>query len=144
VSTKSNDNGRAFEFICLKTLHVKILKYRPVEVENNSSFFAAKRAWEHIDPSIKEALTASAHAAAESILDLEPLIVEDGNDTLTLKIQLDEEGEKGDVRDILIIRRNIHWEIGLSLKHNHFAVKHSRLAKTLDFGDRWFGVPCSR
>lgn len=144
MSTKSNDNGRAFEFICLKTLHVKILKYRPVEVENNSSFFAAKRAWEHIDPSIKEALTASAHAAAESILDLEPLIVEDGNDTLTLKIQLDEEGEKGDVRDILIIRRNIHWEIGLSLKHNHFAVKHSRLAKTLDFGDRWFGVPCSR
>ena len=144
MSTKSNDNGRAFEFICLKTLHVKILKYRPVEVENNSSFFAAKRAWEHIDPSIKEALTASAHAAAESILDLEPLIVEDGNDTLTLKIQLDEEGEKGDVRDILIIRRNIHWEIGLSLKHNHFAVKHSRLAKTLDFGDRWFGVHCSR
>lgn len=144
MSTKSNDNGRAFEFICLKTLYAKILEYRPVEVENNSSFFAAKRAWGNIDPSIKEALIASAHAAVKSILNLEPLIVEDGNDTLTLKMQLDEEGEKGDVRDILIIRRNIHWEIGLSLKHNHFAVKHSRLAKTLDFGDKWFSVPCSR
>ena len=33
--------------------------------------------------------------------------------------------------------------IGLSLKHNHFAVKHSRLAKSLDFGQKWFGMPCS-
>lgn len=143
MSAKSNDNGRAFEFICLDTLHARIQEYRPVEVEENSSFFAAKRAWESIDSPLKEALTASAQAAADSILDLEPLIVEDGDDALSLKIQLDEEGEKGDVRDILIIRRNIHWEIGLSLKHNHFAVKHSRLAKNLDFGQRWFDVPCS-
>lgn len=143
MSAKSNDNGRAFEFICLDTLHARIQEYRPVEVEEKSSFFAAKRAWESIDSPLKEALTASAQAAADSILDLEPLIVEDGDDALSLKIQLDEEGEKGDVRDILIIRRNIHWEIGLSLKHNHFAVKHSRLAKNLDFGQRWFDVPCS-
>ncbi len=26
--------------------------------------------------------------------------------------------EEGDVRDILIIRRDIRWEIGLSIKHN--------------------------
>ena len=62
---------------------------------------------------------------------------------MDLKIQPDSEGESGDVRDILIIRRNIQWEIGLSIKHNHFAVKHSRLAKTLDFGEKWFGVKCS-
>lgn len=37
----------------------------------------------------------------------------------------------------------MQWEIGLSIKHNHFAVKHSRLAKNLDFGYKWFGVPCS-
>jgi len=53
------------------------------------------------------------------------------------------EGKEGDVRDVLIIRRGIQWEIGLSLKHNHFAVKHSRLAKSLDFGEKWFGVRCS-
>ena len=75
--------------------------------------------------------------------DFEPLILEDGDDQLDLKIQPDSEGESGDVRDILIIRRNIQWEIGLSIKHNHFAVKHSRLAKTLDFGEKWFGVKCS-
>lgn len=144
MSTRSNDNGRAFEFISLKTLHAEILKYRSVEIEENSSFFAAKKAWENVEPDVKESLTASAQAAAESILALEPLIIENGDDTISLKIQLDEEGEKGDVRDILIIRQNIHWEIGLSLKHNHFAVKHSRLARSLDFGNRWFGVPCSQ
>ena len=79
----------------------------------------------------------------KTIFDLEKLILEDGDDTLELLIQKDEAGKEGDVRDILIIRRDIQWEIGLSIKHNHFAVKHSRLAKSLDFGDKWYGIPCS-
>lgn len=29
-------------------------------------------------------------------------------------------------------------------KHNHFAVKHSRLSPTIDFGAKWFGIPCSQ
>jgi len=47
------------------------------------------------------------------------------------------------VRDILCIRRQNEWEIGLSCKHNHAAVKHSRLSRTIDFGELWFGIPCS-
>ncbi len=66
-------------------------------------------------------------AGVSTILDLEPLILDDGEDDLELKIQSDDKGKEGDVRDILIIRRGIEWEIGLSVKHNHFAVKHSRL-----------------
>ena len=92
---------------------------------------------------MKSTLNDSAAVAVETILELEPLIVEDGIDMLTLGIQTDSKGEEGDVRDILIVRHNIHWEIGLSVKHNHFAVKHSRLAKRLDFGQKWFGVKCS-
>lgn len=46
-------------------------------------------------------------------------------------------------RDIVIKRKNIEWEIGLSIKHNHDAVKHSRLSHKLDFGNEWFGMPCS-
>ena len=49
---------------------------------------------------------------------------------LTLFLQPDSKGEEGDVRDLIVVRSNIQWEIGLSLKHNHFAVKHSRLART--------------
>ena len=72
------------------------------------------------------------------------MILDDGNDKLGLLVQQDSQGEKGDVRDIIIIRRNVKWEIGLSLKHNHYAVKHSRLSRTIDFGEKWFNMPCSQ
>lgn len=143
MSTKSNDQGRAYEYICLFTLNAEINKVRKAVIEENSSFHAALHAWNNIDAKLQNTLTESANAAVQTIFDFEPLILEDGDDQLDLKIQPDSEGESGDVRDILIIRRNIQWEIGLSIKHNHFAVKHSRLAKTLDFGEKWFGVKCS-
>lgn len=143
MSKESNNQGRAYEYVCLITLKKEIKKIRPARIEENSSYYAAKRAWESIDDSLKVTLMESAHAAVTAIFDLEPLIVEDGEDMLDLLIQMDEKGEEGDVRDILIIRRNIQWEIGLSVKHNHFAVKHSRLSKGLDFGEKWFGVKCS-
>lgn len=60
-------------------------------------------------------------AGVNTIFDLEPLILDDGDDELELKIQSDDKGKEGDVRDILIIRRGIErWEIGLSVKHNQF------------------------
>ncbi len=142
MSANSNDNGRAFEFRCLLTLQERISEKRNAVIEKNSSYFAAQRAWESVTLAIQEALSKSAYAAVEKIFELEPMIL-DENDTLTLLIQPDTRGEEGDVRDILIIRRTAHWEIGLSLKHNHFAVKHSRLAHSLDFGKSWFDVPCS-
>lgn len=143
MSKESNNQGRAYEYICLITLEKEIKKIRPAEIEINSSYQAALSAWETIGNDMRVTLTESAAAAVESIFELEPLIVEDGADMLTLSIQTDSKGEDGDVRDILIVRRNIHWEIGLSVKHNHFAVKHSRLAKGLDFGEKWFGTKCS-
>lgn len=85
----------------------------------------------------------SALAGTNAILELEPLILDDGDDELELKIQTDHKGKDGDVRDVLIIRKGIEWEIGLSVKHNHFAVKHSRLSKGLDFGEKWYGIKCS-
>lgn len=82
-------------------------------------------------------------AGVNTIFELKPLILDDGLDELELKIQSDDKGKEGDVRDVLIIRRGIEWEIGLSVKHNDFAVKHSRLSKNLDFGKKWYGIDCS-
>lgn len=144
MSSRSNDQGRAYEFICLLVLEQEIKKFRPVQVEQNSSFYAAKRAWDTLSASDQSTYKTSALAAVDSIFAMEPRIVEDGGDMLELLIQTDGHGEEGDVRDILIIRRNITWEIGLSLKHNHLAVKHSRLSRKLDFGQSWYGVPCSQ
>ncbi|MGN0571167.1 MAG: HaeIII family restriction endonuclease [Candidatus Fimenecus sp.] len=143
MSNASNNQGRAYEYICLLTLKEEISKYRQVEIEENSSYQVAKNAWNSLETAFQDTLKQSAKAAVITIFDMEPLILEDGSDQLDLKIQKDSEGESGDVRDILIIRRNIKWEIGLSIKHNHFAVKHSRLSPTIDFGQKWFGVECS-
>lgn len=144
MSSKSNDQGRAFEYICLITLQKEIQKHRTARIEQNSSYYAAQSAWNTISPSLQNTLSISAKSAVSTIFELEPLIIEDGDDQLDLKIQTDHEGVMGDVRDILIIRRGIQWEVGLSVKHNHLAVKHSRLSKGLDFGYSWYGIHCSK
>lgn len=144
MSNQSNDKGRAYEYICLQTLFGEINKIRSAEIVENSSLHAAERAWSSVDDKIREVLTISAKAAVATLFDMEPMIVEKDKDTLQLYIQPDTKGEVGDVRDIIVVRKDVRWEIGLSIKHNHFAVKHSRLGKNLDFGDRWFGVPCSQ
>ena len=143
MSNKSNNQGRAYEYIFLNSLFEVISKIREASIEKNSSFMASKQAWETLSSQDKEIYKISALTGVSIILDLEPLIIEKNNDVLNLKIQSDDEGKKGDVRDIVIMRGSIDWEIGLSLKHNHFAVKHSRLSKKLDFGKKWYDIPCS-
>jgi len=143
MSNQSNTIGRAYEYICIQTLYKEINKIRASEIEKNSNYEIAKRCWEIIDMDMQATLKQSALSAVYSIFDMEPLILEETHDKLILKLQKDSEGEIGDVRDILIIRNDIKWEIGLSIKHNHFAVKHSRLGKNLDFAERWFGMKCS-
>ena len=143
MSNKSNNQGRAYEYIFLNSLFEVISKIREVSIEKNSSFMASKQAWETLSSQDKEIYKISALTGVSIILDLEPLIIEKSNDILNLKIQSDDEGKKGDVRDIVIMRGSIDWEIGLSLKHNHFAVKHNRLSKKLDFGKKWYDIPCS-
>lgn len=143
MSDKSNNQGRAFEYICLITLEKEISKYRNAKIISNSSFDAALVAWNAIDKPIQSNLIISAESVIKTIFDLEPMITEKDSDTVELLIQPDIMGEVGDVRDIVAIRKNKEWEIGFSVKHNHFAVKHSRLAKTLDFGERWYDKKCS-
>lgn len=143
MSNKSNNEGRAFEFACLKEISSFISKYGKVSVVKNSSFDAANRAWDSTPLSIQDNLIKSAKAGCSKLIDLEPMLKEGAN-ILLLKLQSDEKGEEGDVRDILLIKEENNWEIGLSVKHNHFAVKHSRLSDKIDFAEKWFGFKCSQ
>ena len=143
MSNQSNVFGRAYEYICIETLNREINKFRKSVIEKNSTYETAKECWNIIDEEAKIIFENSALSATYSIFDLEPMITEKGIDYLVLKMQKDQEGEVGDVRDIIIIRNAERWEIGLSIKHNHFAVKHSRLGPRLDFGERWYGIKCS-
>ena len=144
MSNASNNQGRAYEYICINTLNNEINKYRKSEIIKNSALMADEHAWNLINSELKTLLIESANAVVSTIFEMEPMILENDNDLLTLKIQTDSEGKEGDVRDIVISRTNIEWQIGLSIKHNHFAVKHSRLSDRLDFGNKWYGIPCSQ
>lgn len=143
MKTKSNDQGRAYEYVWIETLYRNLSSKRQTKIIKNSSYYANKKAWENIDTALKNLFQISADAAVNTILELEPLILEDSEDELLLKFQNDSSGIAGDVRDIVISRNNIQWEFGLSIKHNHEAIKHSRLSYKLDFGEEWFGSPCS-
>lgn len=143
MSNQSNVFGRAYEYICIETLNNEINKFRNSVIEKSSTYEVAKNCWNVIDEETKLIFKNSALSATYSIFDLEPMITEQDEDDLVLKMQKDQEGEIGDVRDIIIIRNSEKWEIGLSIKHNHFAVKHSRLGAKLDFGERWYGIKCS-
>ena len=87
----------------------------------------------------------AAIAAINHIITLEPRLINPTTpeDTLTLRLQPDTSGRAGDVRDVLFIRSTQSWEIGISAKNNHKALKHSRLSNVKDFGNSWVGVPCS-
>lgn len=138
MTNQSNILGRAYEFKCIKTLYEEIAKVRPVVIKKNDTYIVAKECWDIIDEELRQKFHMSSLAAVNSLIQLEPIIIQKSEETIVLKMQKDSEGEIGDVRDIIVACDNINYEIGLSIKHNHFAVKHSRLSRGLDFGEKWF------
>ncbi len=138
----NTDTGKAFEYACLQVFYNAIKDRRPAVINNTSSVTVAEKCYLSLSKSQQDLMDLAARSTVDTIFDLEPMIL-DGNDTLTLSIQPDKRGIEGDVRDIIITRKGAKWEIGFSLKHNHFAVKHSRLSPTIDFGKKWYGHPCS-
>lgn len=144
MSTKSNDQGRAFEYACIIELKDRIDDFRSVIIDEDT-VSAAKRAWELQNEENRKTFILAAGAFVNTLFEAEPLILEcDGvDDIITLSINKDSDAEGGDVRDIVIERKSIRWDIGLSMKHNHFAAKHSRLSPTIDFGAKWYESPCS-
>ena len=102
MSNASNNQGRAYEFICLNSLYEAISKIRPAKIVINSSYKAAENAWKRLTHGERTLYTLSAKSTIETIFALEPNIVEDSSDILNLYIQNDKHGEEADVRDIII------------------------------------------
>lgn len=142
VQTK---NGKAFEYACLKALNKNLSETQEISIEETEAFKTAKDKYDTAENALRSKLDKAAEAAVRVILRLEPqLLYPNNNVPLFLSIQTDAAGIGGDVRDVLCMRRQNQWEIGLSCKHNHHAVKHSRLSDTIDFGKEWFDIPCSQ
>ena len=140
----STIKGKAFEYASVVAIVDLVSPTRLVRVVENSSLeIARKRYLEDISDTERSEMLASATAGVDVILKMEPKILEDGSDPIEVSIQPDNVAKLGDVRDVLVIRRDIAWEIGVSVKHNHEALKHSRLSLKLDFGQQWLGLSTS-
>lgn len=137
--------GKAFEYACLVALQNDLKDNQDIAIDQTEALETARKFYEQSDAKIIYKLDKAAKAAARIILRLEPQLQNPANNIpLYLSIQEDSKGIVGDVRDVLCIRKQNQWEIGLSCKHNHAAVKHSRLSNSINFGEQWFGNSCSK
>lgn len=135
--------GKAFEYACLVAFREEILnsgKY--VEVEDSPQFKTAQDAFFVLSNESKDAYMQAAKTAVKLIFPLEPMIT-NGMGSIILSLNTDASGVAGDVRDLLCIRMLEGWEIGVSCKHQHEALKHPRITNSCDFGSDWVGEPCS-
>ncbi|GHQ12937.1 hypothetical protein JP0058_07780 [Helicobacter pylori] len=145
MSDKSNNQGRAYEYAWCLALEQKLSVFKKVIVDKQNGFNACYKAYENLEKSLQDRYLESAKQGVLLLLDCEPLLSEvigSSQNGITLSLQKDKLGEIGDVRDILIYFDR--FCIGLSIKHNHDALKHSRLSKDLDFGEKWLGVGVSQ
>jgi hypothetical protein len=137
--------GKAFEYACLNSIYNVLKDNQNVSIQHTEPFQTAKDFYLNSTEGQKVKLDLASSAAIRVIIKLEPQLQSTSiKNPLYLGIQEDARGMLGDVRDVLCIKRENEWEIGISCKHNHSAVKHSRLSSTIDFGQEWLGIPCSK
>lgn len=138
-------NGKAFEYALLKEFLERLKTVTNVSVIENDPYKIALKYFLGFNEVERSHFSLVASFAVNFLLDMEPRLSNgiNKNDILQLEIVSDKEGQIGDVRDVLAIRSLQNWEIGISAKNNHRAIKHSRLSNDIDFGNKWLGFPCS-
>lgn len=131
-----NDSGRALEFGLAEVLSEKLHAHL-IENEQDTK---AKGCFERCSANEQKNIRWSTEKAADFLIAHDRRLE---SDNCVIKLQPDQRGEAGDVRDIIIINRRVNEEIGISAKNRHTALKHSRLSRTIDFGREWLGASCS-
>ncbi len=155
--------GKAFEYACLQSV-VKLLEEKGVsyQVEETRDYFKALTSFESLSQEEKESFEKAAITGSKQIFKLEPhleYVTEDTPLIVRLSADAEAKGANGDVRDVVFIRKAMEWEVGISCKHNHEALRHPRLTNPsarkknatetslsesiADFGTNWLGYPCS-
>lgn len=144
IQTKT---GKAFEYALLHEFYERLsIPHNNVVIIESEPYHTAKSYFENFSEDEQGLYSLVSSAAINFLVDIEPRLSNSLNteDILQLEIVSDSEGQSGDVRDVLAIRLLQKWEIGISAKNNHRAVKHSRLSQKIDFGEKWIGIPCSQ
>lgn len=137
--------GKAFEYALLSEFYEKLKGITNVSIKGNEPYKNAKNCFDTFNEEEQEKYRITASSAINFLIDIEPRLrfSKNDQDILELEIVSDKAGQEGDVRDVLTIRSLQKWEIGVSAKNNHKAVKHSRLSPNINFGEKWLGVSCS-
>ncbi len=128
ISGKAWEYGLAVEF--RKVLNDTVLRTTPARVKAENYF-------KRLDSRERERIRKAANEMATFIVNLAART----RAVQSIEIQSDAQGQKGDVRDILIHTPND--VIGISAKVRHEAIKSPRLSYQRDFGQVWYGSPCS-
>lgn len=138
-------NGKAFEYALLNEFFEKLNSFTKVSIIKNEPYKTAFKCFESLKEIEKSSHRLNASFAVNFLTDIEPRLSNQlsNEDILELEIVADKLGQSGDVRDVLAIRSVQKWEIGISAKNNHRAVKHSRLSNDINFGEKWLGISCS-
>jgi len=145
MSDKSTIQGKAFEYAVCLELAKWLQAIRPATLNESSSMkIAEKRFEQEIDSELQSQMLVSARAGVSGIAPMEPHLSSRSSSPVLIDLQTDDKGIGGDVRDVLISIPSEQWETGISVKHNHEALKHSRLSPTIDFGKEWYGIPVSQ
>jgi HaeIII restriction endonuclease len=128
-------NGKAFEYALLEAFLERLKRVTAISVVENAPYKTAKKCFASFNEKEQSHYKLVASFAINFLLDIEPRLSNgiSDKDTLQLEIVADKKGQSGDVRDVLAIRLLQKWEIGISAKNNHRAVKHSRLSNDIDF-----------
>ncbi len=138
-------NGKAFEYALLKEFLERLKTITVVTIVENAPYLTALKCYLSFNEKEQGHYSLVASFAVNFLLDIEPRLSNgiSNKDLLQLEIVSDKVGQSGDVRDVLAIRSLQKWEIGISAKNNHRAIKHSRLSNDIDFGQKWLGISCS-
>ena len=142
---KQIKTGKAFEYSILTEFNNRLKSLTNIQIVKNEAYLLAKNCFDSFSDIEKDKYRLIASFSVNFLIDLEPRLSHgiSEKDILQLEIASDKMGQRGDVRDVLFIRSLQKWEIGISAKNNHRALKHSRLSAKLDFGKEWLGIPCS-
>ena len=146
TNSRQMTTGKSFEYALLISFEEKLKDKTNLDIVKNAALDVAKSCFNSVSDTERSEYLLSASFAVNFLIDIEPRLSNDigKKDILQLEILSDHHGKSGDVRDVLAIRLLQKWEIGVSAKNNHKAVKHSRLSSNIDFGEKWLGMNVSK
>lgn len=136
------DKGKAFEYAVVMSFHNYIkTKGGNVNINEDGNFRNVKNKFSELETNDQTNLMKAADTAILEVIKLESNL-QNMTGEFTISVAPDYYGANGDVRDVILTKDD--WEIGVSCKHNHQALKHQRLSNSIDFGKEWAGYPVSQ